>query len=90
MTYVLDIAPDSERSAYVGLVNTFLGVVSFIPVLGGSLVDRFGFELLFLVAFLISLVGVLTSGMLHEPRVVGSVNLFSRERMLPRARLRRG
>jgi MFS family permease len=90
MTYVLDIADERERAAYVGLINTILGVVSFVPVLGGTLLDRFGFEFLFLVSFLIALVGVLTSGMLHEPRVVGSYNLFSRERMLPRSRRARG
>ncbi|HET7034294.1 MAG TPA: MFS transporter [Thermomicrobiaceae bacterium] len=88
ITYILDVAPDQERAAYVGLINTILGVVSFIPVLGGSLVDRFGFQFLFLVAFLISLAGVLASGALHEPRVLGSINLFSRQYILPRSRRR--
>lgn len=86
MTYILDIAPDHERAAYVGLVNTFLGVVAFVPVIGGTLVDAFGFQFLFLVAFLITLAGVLASGALHEPRVSGSVNLFSRQIMIPRSR----
>ena len=86
MTYVLDIAPDHERGAYVGLINTFLGVVAFVPVIGGTLVDAFGFQFLFLIAFLITLVGVLASGALHEPRVSGSINLFSRQTILPRSR----
>ncbi len=90
MTYVLDIAPDEERAAYVGLVNTFLGVVAFVPVIGGKLVDSFGFQFLFLVAFMITLAGVLASGALHEPRVSGSVNLFSRQMMIPRPRRLRG
>ncbi len=91
MTYVLDIAPDHERAAYVGLVNTFLGVVAFIPVIGGTLVDAFGFQFLFLVAFMITLAGVLASGGLHEPRVSTSINLFSRQMMIPSARrFRRG
>lgn len=86
MTYVLDIAPPAERPAYVGLINTILGVVAFVPVLGGTLVDRFGFQFLFIVAFLISLAGVLASGTLHEPRVTGAASLFSRDRLTPRAR----
>lgn len=90
MTYVLDIAPDHERAAYVGLVNTFLGVVAFVPVLGGTLLDAFGFQFLFLVAFMITLAGVLASGALHEPRVSGSVNLFSRQILIPRSRRLRG
>lgn len=90
MTYVLDIAPDHERAAYVGLINTILGVVAFIPVVGGTLVDAFGFQFLFLVAFLITLAGVLAGGALHEPRVSGSVNLFSRQIMIPRSRRLRG
>jgi MFS family permease len=90
MTYMLDIAPDQERAAYVGLINTFLGVVAFVPVIGGTLVDAFGFQFLFLIAFLITLIGVLASGALHEPRVSGSINLFSRQTILPRSRRLRG
>ena len=86
MTYVLDFAPDRERAAYVGLINTFLGVVAFVPVIGGTLVDAFGFQFLFLIAFLITLIGVMASGALHEPRVSGSINLFSRQTILPRSR----
>jgi MFS family permease len=90
MTYVLDIAPDNERAAYVGLINTFLGVVAFVPVIGGTLVDAFGFQFLFLIAFLITLIGVMASGALHEPRVASTVNLFSRQTILLRARRVRG
>ena len=70
----------------MGLINTILGVVAFVPVLGGTLLDRFGFDLLFLVAFLIALGGVLSSGLLHEPRVTGSINLFSPRYLMPGSR----
>lgn len=86
MTYLLDIAPEHERPAYVGLINTILGVVSFVPVLGGTLLDSFGFEFLFIVAFLIAFAGVLASGTLHEPRTVGTATVFSRYRLLARSR----
>lgn len=90
MTYLLDIAPEYERPAYVGLVNTILGVVSFVPVLGATLLDHFGFQFLFIVTFLISFAGVLASGTLHEPRVTGAAPIFSRYRLLTRSRRLRG
>ncbi len=90
MAYLLDIAPEHERPAYVGLTNTVLGVVSFVPLIGGSLVDAFGFEFLFLVSFLIAFVAVFASGLLHEPRVAGAANLFAADRLVPRLRRLRG
>jgi Na+/melibiose symporter-like transporter len=59
---MLDIVPSAERPRYIGLVNTAVGVVSFVPLLSGLIIDRFGFEpvllaatLLLLGAFLVSL-----------------------------------
>jgi hypothetical protein len=77
MTYVLDVADPEHRPAYVGLTNTILAGVAFVPVLGGVLVDAFGFEFLFIVTFLIGFVAVVASGMLHEPRVSGHAGLVS-------------
>lgn len=86
MTYLLDIAPEYERPTYVGLVNTILGVVAFVPIIGGTLVDLFGFQFLFLVAFLIAFAAVLASGALHEPRISRATPRFARSRMLTRSR----
>lgn len=68
LTYALELAGPDARPAFVGLVNTMLGLVSFIPLVGGSLVDRFGFEFVFLVALLIALASVLASGLLPQTR----------------------
>ena len=84
LTYLLDIAPERERPAYVGLVNTTLGVVSFVPLIGGTLVDHVGFQTLFVIAFFIALGAVFASGALHEPRVMDSANLFARTRRFRR------
>lgn len=90
MTYVLDFAPEQERTAYVGLINSILGVVAFIPLVGGTLLDYFGFQVLFSIAFLIDFAAVLASGALHEPRVAGAKSIISRPyRSLSRARLPR-
>lgn len=90
MTYLLDIAPEDERPAYTRVVNSVLAVVACAPILGAVLLDRFGFQFLFLVAFLIGFAAVLSSGALHEPRVLGATPLLSRYRLLARSRRIRG
>jgi hypothetical protein len=47
MALLLDISPDEERASYIGLVNTALGFVSFLPILSGALIDRLGFQPIF-------------------------------------------
>ncbi|MCL6525922.1 MAG: MFS transporter [Thermaceae bacterium] len=42
-TYLLNLAPDNNRSSYIGLSNTIVGLLSFSPVLGGFLADRIGY-----------------------------------------------
>jgi hypothetical protein len=77
MTYVLDVAEPEHRPAYVGLTNTILAGVAFVPILGGVLVNSLGFELLFIVTFIVGFVSVVASGMLHEPRVTGHATLVT-------------
>src|SRR6266508_340899 len=43
-TYLLEIVPEDERPTYIGLANTTLGVVTFLPVLGGWLVAHVGYS----------------------------------------------
>lgn len=64
--YILDIAPDELRPTYIGLANTILGLVSFIPIVGGLVVDRYGFEEVFLAATFLSLGAVFLSGALTD------------------------
>jgi len=54
---LLDIAPAEERPSYVGLVNTVLGVINFLPMLSGFAIDIFGFEPVFLITGVMLLVG---------------------------------
>ncbi len=54
---LLDIAPDEERTSYIGLVSTALGFVSLLPILSGAIIDKLGFEPIF---FLVT--GLLTLG----------------------------
>jgi MFS family permease len=52
---MLNIVPSDERPRYIGLVNTTVGVVSFVPLLSGLIIDRFGFEPVLLAATLLLL-----------------------------------
>lgn len=50
-TFLLNLAPPEERTLYIGFTNTVLGIATFIPVIGGTLLDLFGFTPLFLITF---------------------------------------
>ena len=67
----LELAPPEQRSAYLGLLNSALGVVSLLLVLGGWIVERWGLEAVFLLSAAMSVVAVITVFGLSDPR--GSV-----------------
>jgi MFS family permease len=67
-TYLLEIAPAPERSLYIGFTNTVLGIATFIPAAGGILLDLVGFTPLFVISFVIGLVGLWLARGLIEPR----------------------
>jgi MFS family permease len=67
-TYLLEIAPAAERSLYIGFTNTLLGIATFIPAVGGVLLDLFGFTPLFVISFLVGSIGLVLARGLIEPR----------------------
>jgi MFS family permease len=68
-TYLLEIVPEDERPTYIGLANTTLGVVTFLPVLGGWLVATIGYGGTFVLGVVFALLGLLSSYQLTETRV---------------------
>lgn len=56
-TYLLNLAPPATRTLYIGFTNTLLGIATFIPIVGGTLLDVFGFTPLFAITLGASLVG---------------------------------
>lgn len=56
-TFLLNLAPPQERTLYIGFTNTMLGIATFIPIIGGTLLDLFGFSPLFIITFLMSGIG---------------------------------
>ncbi len=59
--YLYDIAPENDRPTYIGLSNTLLGPLYFLPTLGGLLVQAMGYASVFLLAALASLLGFVIS-----------------------------
>ena len=65
-TYLLEIVPEDERPTYIGLANTTLGVVTFLPVLGGWLVANIGYSGTFGLGVAFALIGLLAAAQLRE------------------------
>ena len=67
-SYLLEIAPARERPLYISFTNTVLGVATFVPVVGGTLLDLFGFRTLFILALMIALTAWWLARGMVEPR----------------------
>ncbi|HZQ11113.1 MAG TPA: MFS transporter [Anaerolineae bacterium] len=77
-TYLLNIAPPEQRSLYIGFTNTTLGIATFIPIIGGTLLDLFGFPPLFIITFIMSSIGLWLALGLRPKRAkrLATENLF--------------
>lgn len=67
-SYLLEIAPASERPLYLGVTNSILGIATFLPVLGGVLVGLAGFQSVMLLALLFSAFATRLAIGMAEPR----------------------
>ncbi len=67
-SYLLEIAPAEERPLYIGLTNTIVGVVTFLPLLGGLLLDLAGFDTILWLTVGISLLAWSLARGMVEPR----------------------
>lgn len=66
---LLDIVPVAERPTYWGLLNTLLGLVSFLPVFTGQVADWWGFRPVFWLVAGSALLGLFLSAHLKEAQV---------------------
>jgi MFS family permease len=57
LNHLLKIAPESQRTLYIGLLHTLLFPILFLPGLGGLILGGFSYTGLFLVSILLALVG---------------------------------
>ncbi|GGM06313.1 MFS transporter [Deinococcus aerophilus] len=51
--HLLNIAPPTARSRYIGTLNTLVGAALFTPVLGGLIADRFGYYPVFAISLIL-------------------------------------
>jgi hypothetical protein len=65
---MLLLAPPGRRQAFVGLINTFLGPIMLLPMLGGALVDWINAPVLFVLCAGAGLVGVRAAAKLRDSR----------------------
>jgi MFS family permease len=81
-TYLIEIVPEDERPTYMALANTMLGVVTFVPVLGGWLVSALGYHGTFAIGLVFALLGLAAALRLGEARTAARRGrLFARVRV---------
>ena len=68
INYLLEIAPEGKRPAYVGLGNTIMGVLTVVPMMGGWLLEATSYPTLFGVTAAIVAVGFLFTLGLKPPQ----------------------
>ncbi len=61
LTFVLDIAPPSERTAYTGLANTIGGLLVIAPTIGGLVLRYTSYPVLFIAAGIGPVIGLLVA-----------------------------
>ena len=66
--FLLDIAPQKDRLAYISLNGTLIFPVAIFPLIGGAIAQHMSYNLLFVITLLMVLAGFLLSLQLTEPR----------------------
>lgn len=66
--YLLDTVQDLDRPTYIGMMNTLIAPFTFLPLLGGALVQMLSPQLLFAVTAGLIGLGNLRAARLIEPR----------------------
>jgi MFS family permease len=63
---ILEIAPDDRRPQYLGFMNALFAPATFLPVLGGAVINRFNFSTLFATALLASVLASVAAANLKK------------------------
>jgi MFS family permease len=69
LNFVLEISPPGQRPTYMGLTNTLTGILILLPMLGGLLLERTSYPVLFAAAALGTLAAAILALTLPNPRV---------------------
>lgn len=73
---LLEIAPAGERAAYIGVANTAIGLVSLLSLLGGYIIERTSYAVVFSLSLILVLTGIFLAFSIIEPRSKESRPLF--------------
>ncbi len=65
---LLEIAPGGERAAYIGVINTAIGLVSLLALLGGYIIKRTSYIVAFSLSSILVLIGIFLIFSVVEPR----------------------
>jgi len=58
MTYSLNLAPSMSRPTYLGFLNTLMFPMSFVPLLGGALLEVMSYEKVFILSSCMAILAV--------------------------------
>jgi hypothetical protein len=68
--YMLEIAPPNIRPAFVGLGNTLMGLMAFVPAVGGWLLQTTSYTVLFATATVLTLAGFVLTFTLRSSQTI--------------------
>jgi hypothetical protein len=71
LNYLIEVAPEGMRPAYIGLGNTIAGIMALVPAAGGWLLEVTSYSALFALTALILAGGFLSSLALKPARAAG-------------------
>jgi MFS family permease len=56
----MELGPEEERAIYIGLTRSLPGIfILFAPLFGGFLVEQFGYQSMFFIALMLSIIGII-------------------------------
>jgi len=74
--FLLDIAPAKKRPTYIGISGSLTIIVAFFPLIGGVVVQNISYGFLFMLIFVIVLIGFMLSLQLKESRATASEKII--------------
>ena len=67
--YMLDVSPEAERPTYLGFMNTFLAPVLLLSAVGGFMIEKTSYEVLFATVIGAGIAALAFATQLEEPRL---------------------
>ena len=75
--FLLDIAPAKKRPTYIGINGSLSIIVGLFPLLGGVVIQNISYSFVFILTFVMVVIGFVLSLRLKESRVIGNGKTIS-------------